>query len=213
LLDTEPGRLYVGAVDMLFVLEVNAEQFLPRGMYRGVGPIGAVATDGRYAYALVCASVNASGYAGTGLAVFDMVDPPHPRLVAALESNGSASCGSSSGTHSSIVVSGTIAYLAGRDQQVNAVSIADPFAPQWLGQLNALSWSLAVTGTNVVFVSGGSLVVADFSNPAAPRVIGSLSQAGLQVVVVGRYAYLTHTWGDAVNVVDLQDPAAAGQLV
>jgi hypothetical protein len=113
-----------------------------------------------------------------------------------------------------LLVQGGLVYLVG-ERGLQAVSVADPSAPQVVGQLDlrgagtALGACGELTCIGVAPKGGVSLKVVDVADPAAMQVVDSLKAPGVSrsVGVKGTWLYLS-SGGAGVSIVDVRDPSA-----
>lgn len=166
------------------------------------GPTGALAVTvrGNYAY---------MGYPyWTYLWIADISDPSHPRLR-----------GSVQGTPwgAAIGLIDNYAIIAGRSTGIHVVDVADPDHPFRVGTYGLAGHpsNVAIYGQCGLF-SSGTLWIVDFSNPADPRLVGSIVPPGGvgNVQITGHYACTAGN--QTINMIDLTDlsyPVVSGSLV
>jgi hypothetical protein len=201
---------YYAADDGLEIVDVsNPAAPNTVGSYTQIIYADGVAVAGRYAYV-------AAGYAG--MAVLDIADPTNPTMLGRL---------AFSTWENVVAVSGHYAYLyswdtappIGGNQRLLVVDVADPAAPKLAGSL-ALGGSTIIHGRDVAIAAIGSYVylgsptglkIVDASDPAAPKVVGALPVSASDLVVDGRYLYLTYPT-QGLAVVDIANPAKPKQV-
>jgi hypothetical protein len=153
-----------------------------------------IATTGNHVYL-------ALGFPGgqrSGLAVFDISDPAHPRPA------GSASTASRA---YQVAVEGNLACLAA----TSLVVVDILFAPQVTASLDFPPYvsNVALAG-RIAYVTcaQGGLAIVDVSQPAAPVVLGSVDTpgTGYDVAVLGTYAYVADG-ASGLQVVDVSNPS------
>jgi hypothetical protein len=119
-----------------------------------------------------------------------------------------------SGGANDIAVSGRYAYIAGGTTStgLTIVDIADPLYPQSVTTVNAgvIGRGVAVAGKNVYLAASLGLAILDVSNPSAPSSVASFAtgaEGANDVIVSGKYAYLSVARGEAF-VLDISNPLA-----
>lgn len=145
-----------------------------------------------------------------GLQVVDVSDPSQPAQVSAFESPGST-------RGQGVFVAEPYSFLAD-GQGVRILDIADPSAPQVLGFYDTLGFALdleIIGDLAYVAAREGGFYIGDFSDPADPRHVSRLFDAGtdhvLDVQVSGEYAYVAME-GQGLKVVDVSQPEAPGVI-
>jgi hypothetical protein len=162
------------------------------GVYDTLGLATEVFVVGKYAYI--------AGYSA-GLQIIDVSDPTAPNLVGTYDTAG--------GSYG-VYVSGKYAYVADDTGGLQIINISTPTAPTLVGGYNT-----GITGANV-YVSGkyayltdytnDALIVFDVSNPATPKIVGSLSgvtSTPWGVVVSGKYAFISSLGGNSLQIIDI----------
>ena len=171
-----------------------------------------------------------------GADVVDVSDRNHPRLVASLtEPHGGSVVGADDdGAH--------VYVLGASPQRLFILDLADPDHAVEVGTVTLddttdLLWGAVGDGFAYVtghhtgdsdIPGGGRLQIVDFSDPAAPRLAGSLDTtgAGFGVAVRGSMALMTHNHGDiefegvsalsggmlVVDASDAEQPAVRGSI-
>lgn len=105
----------------------------------------------------------------SGIHLFDIKDPTHPRLLSSLHIPGSAK---------GIVVKGDYAFVADDDHGLQVVDISDPFRPADVARLNTpgLAYIPFLAGDRLYLAShGGGFQIIDVSRPRKPRLLASQS--------------------------------------
>jgi hypothetical protein len=168
----------------------------------GSYPVSArdIAISGTHAY------VTTGGYEFVTL---DVSDPVSPTFVSSFLINGPSE---------KVEVSGARAYVTDREDRLgdppgfSALDITNPSAPTYVGGFPAARVEdFDVVGDYVYLAGGPILSIRDFSDPAAPILVGSILfpySGELQAVeVVGDYAYVA-AGSAGLRVVNVANPAA-----
>ncbi len=136
-----------------------------------------------------------------GLAIANVEDPSHPKILSVSDTPSFAS---------DVTVAGNRAYVAATDLAVFDVS--DVQAPKLLGSQSTGGFSgagVVVHGIHA-YVAGDSrgVQVIDISNPANPGVLATLPTPPLaeELLLSGSYAYVVARQQQQLLVVDLSDP-------
>ncbi len=137
-----------------------------------------------------------------GSLIIDAADPSNPIVVGSIQAEDS--------THR-MTVAGDHAYVAvGSPTQTSGMRIydlSDPLHPESLSFI-ALDYPnhIAVQDGFAYVGNGGDLNVIDISDPAEPRIVGSVFTTGYaaEVFVQGSYAYINAIRG--LRTVDVSDP-------
>ena len=144
---------------------------------------------------------------GSGIQVVDVSDPPNPVQVGHVNTLG---------TSFQLAFHDDLLEVAVDNRGLQVFSIADdPTTPVSRGHINfdQASYAIATMGSlALVLVAGGTLKVADVSDPVHPVEIGQIG--GLlfasNIAVRGSIAFVD---GDAaIHVIDLSDPTAPVEL-
>ena len=135
-----------------------------------------------------------------GLQIFDASNPYAPRQLGSVTVSGGAR---------ELAVEGNTAYV-GNLSSVYAINVANPYNPSVVGSFGTGTTALAVANGRVHQVSGGNLHVVDFTNPAAPVLLGTgYSFNAWGTDVSGGLAYLASpASGGGLHVVDVSAPTA-----
>jgi hypothetical protein len=112
-----------------------------------------------------------------------------------------------------VVVSGTLAYVADRDQGLQVIDVSLPTSPVLQGNLDTDGYAYGVAvKDDYAYVADGSegLQVIDISVPATPTAVGSYDPGGTawSITISGTYAYLgTGINGlDGLRIIDVSNP-------
>lgn len=162
------------------------------------GSLLEVALQGNYAYL---------GH-GTRLAVLDVTDPTQPALLGQSQHLTS--------TISSIVMSGTLAYVAATYAGLRVFDVSNPAAPVEVGsyQTPGQAESVAIMGHYAYLADrSNGLYVIDVADPAHPALVQVLPASGNArcVTIEGHYAYLLQVSSSGgtvfLKIYDTSDPA------
>jgi hypothetical protein len=160
----------------------------------GPGSANGVAVVGTIAYV-------ADGSVG-GFRVIDVSDPASPSTLGFVNTPSSAL---------DVVLSGTMAYVAGGLAGLHVIDVSDPANPSILGTANTLDQArgVAVSGT-MAYVADNlfGMQMIDVSDPGSPTILGGINTPGLaaDVAVSGTLVHVADSSG-GLQVVDMSDPA------
>ena len=158
-----------------------------------------VAVNGNYAYV-------AAGSAG--LQVVNVSDRTNPSIVGSLALAGNSN---------DIKLLGNVAYIAGGSAGLQVVDVSKPASPVLLGSFSAANSAVAVAvrGTTAYISSGAALIIADVTNPAAIRQIGSVTLNGTLLdldVDTNRNLAVVAAGTSGIYLVDVTHPKAPAPL-
>ena len=176
----------------------------PRPVGRwGHGTVYAVAADEAHVY-VGC---------GTGLQIYGIEDPAHPRMVSELLLEGQIHCITLKQRNDK-----TYAFIAGSRAGMIIVDVSDRSAPVRVGGLDTphYAWDVTVEG-NLAYVADhdfassagdfSALHIMDIRDIAHPSEVGNIVLGAVMgVAVQGGYAYLATF--DGLRVVDVRNPAS-----
>lgn len=100
-----------------------------------------------------------------------------------------------------VTVSGTLAFLSGREDGVHLVDVSNPAQPQLIATRHVAGgsvWGVALAGDIAFLAAGAAGVVAmDVSNPAQPQMLDTYDTPGYawQVTVAGDFVYVADERG------------------
>jgi hypothetical protein len=160
-----------------------------------------VAVSGNYAYVVVRDS---------GLQIFDISDPTHPRPVSGYRTSGLAV---------DVAISGNYAYLASERRPPNlgggldVINITDPTNPQRVGGYTGRdSKAVSVFGDYAYVAERTRLNRIDVGDPANPVMVSPLTISDpFAVAVSGDYAYVAQL-NTGFQVFDISDPSSPGLI-
>lgn len=149
--------------------------------------------------------------AAGNLHIVDVTDPATPRPLGMYDT---------AGTPRDVVVSGTHAYVAEGESGLQIVNVADPSAPVLAGAYDPRGWikRLALAGNLLFFVEEADAIlepsifrVLDVSDPASPRVIGSVEgpTPTADIAVQGNFVYLS---SGGLFIFDVSNPTTPRQV-
>jgi len=107
-------------------------------------------------------------------------------------------------------VSGSYAYLADLNDDLQVIDIRNPSNPQRVGgyDTGGIVWNLTITGNLVLLADlRAGLVVIDVTRPTDPQRLGVYPTAALGVAVQGNYAYVA-CGTNGLHVLDITDPTS-----
>ncbi|MFB3907785.1 MAG: hypothetical protein ACE15D_05200 [Candidatus Eisenbacteria bacterium] len=164
----------------------DAPSFLSSSLWHGANSVRVV--DGK-AYVVY----------GSGFAVFDVSDPANPLLLGRTYAYG--------GNHR-VEVSWPYAFV-GRDNGIRIIDVHDPKHPTEVGCYQAEEMVDFAITKNLAYVAcwdGESVLqIVDFSNPAAPVLLGSCPAYGFNIAVAGKYVYMPG-YHEGTCVIDVSQP-------
>lgn len=196
-LATAGGRAYLSSLHTVDISQPG--QLVDRGEFAGPdGTVSGMAVSGSSLVAIFTAAP--WGTFG-GLAVFDLSTPDAPVLSATLDLPGIATA---------LVVTGGRAYVRSDDGKVAIVDLADPAAPALAGYVaagNVTAFDASGATVYAYDLGSASVRVVDATNAAAPQVVASWPEAGVQDVELA-YGRLYVYAGAAYDVYSLADPLA-----
>ena len=180
------GMAVIDRADVLHAYVVSYPEFDRLG--------GGVAVSGGYAYVTS---------ASQGLYIFDVSDPAQPIQTALFPLESPAG----------VAVAGRYAYISGLDS-FRILDVSDPAAPIEVGYVDfeagLLPQAVSVVG-KYAYVSAGSLIsgfrIIDISNPSQPVIVGAYTTSVpiFDMVIHGRYAYLSAYNGDSLRIWDISN--------
>ncbi|MFB3910143.1 MAG: FlgD immunoglobulin-like domain containing protein [Candidatus Eisenbacteria bacterium] len=159
--------------------------------------------SGDYAYV---AGVGPSPWRGS-LQVIDISDPLDLRIVAQLETPGSAE-----GSAEDVAISGSLAVVADGAAGLQMVDISDPSTPRLIGSVaTPFAWDVEIQGDYAYTVGHqGGMTIVDIHDPAHPQVVENIAlwpYTLKRLVVSGERAYIVpSTGGGGLLIVDISDP-------
>jgi hypothetical protein len=143
-----------------------------------------------------------------GLQIWDVAVPNNPVFVASLIGIPSAG--------QRIVVHGSYAYVANRQDGLSVIDISSLSDPQEVGTYDVYSvtWATELDGSYAYLAhSDDGLLVLDLNDIERPEVVGQVDAEAeaRDVDVAGDYAYLANSF-DGLRIVDISDPTAPFQV-
>jgi hypothetical protein len=182
-----------------------------------------VAVSGKYAYV---ASVQ-----DDALSIIDIANPAAPVEVGAIKDGVGATRLNGA---EYVVVVGKYAYVTSdTDNALSIIDISNPASPVEVGTIVdgigatqlSVPMGIAVSGKYAYVTSStdSALSIIDISNSSNPVEIGTIRDSSLggtatqllgarDVVVSGKYAYVTSTADDALTVIDISNPSSPTQV-
>lgn len=142
-----------------------------------------------------------------GLLVVDVHSPEQPVLISQLPALQQVE---------SIVVRGSLAYIANGSAGLAIVDVSQPKALKFLGQLDTSSYAFDVAlapNRRIAFVANNNkgVVVMDVSQPNKPRQLAvipsSAASAGVALSGSGQILYIADQ-ADGIQIVDVRNPQA-----
>jgi hypothetical protein len=146
----------------------------------------------------------------SGLHLYDISRPAHPRLLSSFHTAGSSK---------GVTVRDGIAYVADDDHGLEVVDVHDPLNPKLIANLPTpgLAYIPKLVG-DILYLAGhrGGFQIIDVKDPAKPRLISSVATPGMAwgIAVVNGIAFVADDQAGLLTL-DVNDPAhvhALGQF-
>jgi hypothetical protein len=151
-----------------------------------------------------------------GLLVLDLTNPAHPTKAALLDTPGKAR---------GVAVAGSYAYVADSEAGLRVIDISNPTRPREVGfyptttflAAKVAAWDHYVGLLQTFSLQGlatSDLLILDVTDPTHPTRVSESSQApdaGLDLAVDGRYAYIANNLL-GVRVMDVGDPTHPAEV-
>jgi len=125
------------------------------------------------------------------------------------------------GSLTSLTVSGRYAYVVAGSSGLVVVDILNPAFPTVIGTLGIPGYAagIAQQGSYVYIVTSDTMRIIDVSNPSVPAQVGVYQPSDFQpwddLAVSGNLVYLQDQWGDELHIINVSTPSvptAAGVL-
>ena len=143
----------------------------------------------------------------SGLHLYDIRTPSHPRLLSSFHTPGSAK---------GVVVRDGYAFVADDDHGLQVLDVRDPAHPTFIANLatNGLAYTPKLAG-NLLYLAShrGGFQIIDVSNPASPKIISDVDTPGKSwsLEVAGNTLFVADDTS-GILVFDVTDPALPKQI-
>ncbi len=148
------------------------------------------------------------GLRGGGLRIVNVARAESPQLIGLMQTGGDV-------LDLALEPGRQVVYMADSDIGVLIVDVASASAPKLLASISTVreTRAVAAAGNRLLAVGSEGLLVADATDPTAPRIVGSVALEGFpeSITIVGNTAYIAAR-SAGLLIVDIADHAAPRML-